>query len=398
MKTRRFDFNFKPLQISCNFSVDGSVPDKQNYDAASGEFTPDYTLTPLIIQPQIGRMDKDDFLPSGNINHELTNIKWYEIVGTTATKLADVSGSVTVGTLITTSNANYEITTSGAQAGRIKVKKNAQPNVPITLRFYAEYVDSRTNQIFKIQSLFPIECKNATKFAPMLLLDAADVTVFNPLVDQALQTVHASLRLGVDECEAKNRAFVWEVFRADNTWSAVGVDNMDYDVSVSDDGTSCTVDRSLMGEQLTLRCRAKYSDSGNPTAVTLNNAAPCKVVQFVRQIPKYDFDMMGLPVNIPSGLLAICPEAYIYDNNGEIPNPERELLPLWYVATNKASGSLSYTQVAHGMTPTIPTAAMSNLHGGVYGLDVVDVGPDVPWEDSDGYVFEDSDGNVILIK
>ena len=51
MKTKRFDFNFKPLQLNITISVDGSVPDKQNYNADADEYTPDYTVTPLILQP-----------------------------------------------------------------------------------------------------------------------------------------------------------------------------------------------------------------------------------------------------------------------------------------------------------------------------------------------------------
>jgi hypothetical protein len=41
---------------------------------------------------------------------------------------------------------------------------------------------------------------------------------------------------------------------------------------------------------------------------------------------------------------------------------------------------------------------MTDLLGGVYGLDVKDCGPTCAWEDSDGKVFEDSDGAVLLIK
>lgn len=85
MKTRRFDFNFRPLQINIGFAVDGSVPNKQNYDADTGTYTPDYTLTPLIIQPQVSCMDKDEFLAAGSINHQLANVKWYEIVGGVST-------------------------------------------------------------------------------------------------------------------------------------------------------------------------------------------------------------------------------------------------------------------------------------------------------------------------
>jgi hypothetical protein len=41
---------------------------------------------------------------------------------------------------------------------------------------------------------------------------------------------------------------------------------------------------------------------------------------------------------------------------------------------------------------------MSETLGGVYGLDVVDAGPMACWEDSDGAVFEDSDGILLLVK
>lgn len=386
MKTRRFDFNFKPLQLNVGFAVDGSVPDKQNYDTDTGEYTPDYTITPLIIQPIISRMDKDEFLAAGSVNHYLANVKWYEIVGG-------------VRKLIDSTNTSYEVTTSGGDAGRIKVKKNAQPKVPITLEFFAEYIDPRTSQIHTIQTTYLIFCGSATKAIPQLFLDAADQTIYNPLADPDKQTVRASLRLGVNECPTANRIFVWEVFRDDNSWTAVGTDtSLDYDVTVSADGASCTVDRSLMGTELYLRCRAKYDIDGNPSGVTLNDAAPCKVVAFVRRLPKYEFDITELPTNIPPGILEIVPRAAIWDTNGAIQNPERVLLPLWFIATNKASGTLSYTQIAHGLTPVLPTKAMSEIYGGVVGLDVKDTGPLCAFEDTDGVLFEDSDGNIILIQ
>lgn len=62
MKTKRFDFNFRPLQINVGFSIGSSVPDRQTYGANGGEYTPDYTVTPVIIQPNVSRMDKDEIL------------------------------------------------------------------------------------------------------------------------------------------------------------------------------------------------------------------------------------------------------------------------------------------------------------------------------------------------
>lgn len=386
MKTRRFDFNFKPLRISRTIAVDGSVPSRQTYDAETGIYTPDYTLTPLIIQPRIGRMDKDEILTSGSINHLLANVRWYEIIDGVKTL---------IGFGVST---DYEVTTSGNDAGRIKVKKNAAPQHPITLEFYAEYQDTRTSQLHIIQDTFTVMCSNSTAL-PVLYLDAADQTIYDPLIDVAEQTVHASLKLGTKECDAANRIFVWELYREDGTWSTVGSDaTLDYFIEVANDGLSVTIDRSLMGESCALRCHAKYDSEGNPASVTLDASSPSKVVEFVRRIHKYDFDIVDCPVNIPAGLLAIAPQASIYDTHGEILNPERELIVLWYVATNKASGALSYNQIAHGKTPDmLSTAAMNNQYGAVYGIDVKDIGPVAAWEDSDGKLFEDGDGNIILI-
>lgn len=386
MKVKRFDFNFKPLQIDISLSVVGSVPDRQNYDADADEYTPDYTLTPLVIQPQISRMDKDEILTPGSVNSNLANVRWYEIVGGTRTQiLAD--------------NTDYEITTSGGNAGRILVKKNAQPQNPITLEYYAEYMDQRTGQIHVLQKTFPIRCSNSTVFKPVLILDTPDQTIYNPLKDQAVQVIHASLRCGENECAAANRIFVWEKFRENNTWTQIGTDTvLDYDVQVSNDTASLTIDRSLMGADLYIRCRAKYDRGGNPASVALTDASPECITSFVRRIPKFEFDIAGVPTNIPAGILKIAPEAKIWDVNGTIANPERELLILWYAATNRASGSLTYNQVGHGQTPLLPTKDMSDLLGAVFGLDVQDAGPTCCWEDGDGSLFEDEDGYLLLIK
>lgn len=387
MKTKRFDFNFKPLQINVSMVVVGGVPDSQNYDADTNTYTPDYTISAsyLVYQPIVSRLDKDEILTPGPINQDLTNIVWKEIA----------NGKMAV---IDDANKSFAVVRSGASAGRLTIMKNAQPQIPMNLVFEADYTDKRTNQVYHITKTCQVRCQNATTYIPLLVLDAADSTIYNPFNDRDTQTVHASLRLGANECPTEKRLFVWEVLRDDGTFTAVGTDTiLDYDVEVSEDGGSCTVNRSIMGDGITLRCRVKYDINGNTSAVTLGDNAPTKIISFVRRIPKFEYDISELPTNIPSGLLAIAPKAVIWDTNGTIENPERELLPIWYAATNK-TGTLNYEQVATGMTPTLSTTPMSSTADGVYGLDVKDVGATCAWEDSDGAVFEDGDGNVILIK
>lgn len=383
MKTRRFDFNWKPLQLQVSFSADGSVPDSQNYNADTGEYTPDYTLTPLILQPVVSVIDKDDIITSGRVNRSLTNIKWYE----------NINGSKN---LISTDNSSYEITQSGEDAGRIKVKRNTEPNVPITLIFNAEYVDSRTSQIFTIQGSYLIKCGSSAS-SVRVELNAAEQTIYNPLTDARTQTVSATVWVGDKPCESSKYKLVWEVMDG-GAWREVGTDDvMDYDVTVNSDGT-LTIDKWLMGTDASIRCRVKYSADGHPDNVSLTDASPNAVASFVRRIPKYEFDMAGVPYNIPSGTMSIAPEALIMGTNGKIDNAENELLPLWYIATNKASGSLNYSLVGDGTDAMISTSSMDMTYGAVVGLNVVDRGYAGAWTDNaDGAVFCDADGSILII-
>lgn len=382
MKTRRFDFNWKPLRLQLSLAVEGSVPAKQNYNADTAEYTPDYSLTPLILQPIVSILDKDEVLSAGRVNPSLTNIRWYEII----------NGKKT---LITTDNSNYEITTAGSDAGRIKVKCNADPNVPVTLTFYAEYIDTRNSQVLVIQGSYLVSCSNAANTV-RVELDAASQTVYNPLNDAQTQAVTATVWVGDHKCDASKYALVWEVLE-DGVWRTAETDTvMDYDITIS--GNTATVNRWLMGSELYLRCRVKYSAEGTPASVELTDASPKAEVAIVRRIPQYEYDITGVPYNIPAGHLQLAPTAVIRDTNGEIANAEAELLPLWYIATNKSSGSLSYALVGHGLSPVISTTPMDENYGAVIGLDVVDRGYAGAFTDaSDSSVFVDSDGSVLII-
>lgn len=383
MKTRRFDFNWKPLQLQITFSVEGSVPDSQNYSTDTQEYTPDYTLTPLVIQPNVSIIDKDAVLPSGSINHKLVNIRWYEIISGTKT-------------LIETTNTNYEITTSGGLAGRIEVKKNAEPKVPICLQFYAEYVDTRNGQVLVIQGSRLIKCGSASDQI-RVELDAAEESVYNPLRDSASQDINATVWLGDAVCDSSKYALVWEVMGEDNTWHAVGSDEtLDYHVTV--DGSKATVNRALMGSELHIRCRCKYSAEGTPADVELTDSTPMAMAVIRRRIPSFEYDIAGVPYNIPAGTLDIAPEAVIRDTKGILDNAEDELLPLWYFAKNNGTASLTYSQVGHGSQPVIPTTLMDNTYGGVLALDVKDRGPKCALLDGNGKVVCDGNGKILIIQ
>ena len=385
MKTKRLDFNFRPLKFSKSISLVGTTPGIQTYDAETGEYSPDYTTVPVVVQPSLSAIDPDEVMLSGPINAQLTNITWTEI-------------EAGVKKTIDTTNTQYGLTMTGDDAGRVVVNRNATPGSPITLQFDADFIDPRTEQVTHFTMTYPIKCKNATLCQPVVLLDASDVSFYNPLRDQAEQTINASLLVGSVTAQADKCAFVWEVLRDSGAFTKWGSNELDLEASVSEDGASFTVDRSLMGKKIVIRCRAKYSSSGNPASVPLKDSAPAKIVSIVRRIPKFEYDWADVPINLPGGQKTVLPRTIITDKTGVIPNPSAELLPIYYMATNPklASGGPSYEMVGHGMQPTLSTDKISVTTGAIMGLDVKELNPLMLLTDGKGTILTDDKGTAFV--
>ena len=400
MKTKRFDFNFKPLRILTSFGVFGSVPGTQVFDGNTDGHIPDYELTPLVLRLSASRQDKDEVLANGEINSLLTNVVFYQIKNGVKTQ---ISNSAPTYTKNGSTYPCYAIETTGVNAGRIQVKHNIDYLFPVTIIVEADYLDTRLNQTHHISESFLVTCDNSTVAVPEVELDIDSQTVWNPLADPDSVTVNATLRLGASAISPSSHLlFRWQKLRANGTWSDIGSAPLeDYDCSVSSATShpSLTINRRKMGKALKLRCVGLYNETGAPSSSdAITDATPQMSFDLVRRIPKYDYDYLGVPTNIPPGTLSVCPEAIAQDSKGIIANPEREIHFLWMAATNAASGNLSYVQIGHGVNPTLPTASMNNNYGMVLGLMPVDAGPECACLDSDGDYMADSDGKLLLIK
>jgi len=382
MKQIRFDFNYQPLQVNKSITLGGGVPNEQTYDADSGEYSPDYSLVPVCIKPVVGIIDRDLILTSGCVNAQLTDVSWRRVIDGVEEK-----------TPLTSTAGKYVITTSGDENGKLLWYVNAAPQKPILLRFKAAYMDPRTGQIYNIIEDFSITCRNATHYIPVLQLSGGS-SYYNPTRDEDKQAITASLRLGTEECSTGKRAFVWEIARSNGSFTAVTAD--DLELKISSDGTTATLDRSLMGEQITIRCRAKYSAAGNPSAVQLSDSSPSKVITIARRIPPIDAEVLDAIDSLQPGTRNINPRAYLYDNVGELPNPTKDILPLWYLGTNSHTKAINFVLQGHGLTPTIPTDLMDAKLGGILQIDPVILNPLALLADSDGKVITDGDGKAIV--
>lgn len=395
-KTKRIDFNYTPLQVSASITtVDGAggtVPAIQTFDNNGGlsVYAPDYTIVPISIQPNVSILDQDGVLPSGCVNGSLSNCKWVEWIDGTATT-------------IESTNTNYDIsanTATDATQGRITVKRNCPVNGQLTLEFRCQYLDPRNGEVHEVRQSFTLRCESVTEYPPKLSVDIPAQSFWNPLADPSQRVITARLYQGGKEVATANRIFVWEEMDASGNWVEIDPDGiMNYDVSVNDN--QLTVLRDYMGYGLKFRVRAKYDKGGNPSGVTLTESSPSAIFAITRRLPDYDYEISGQPANVPPSQKYLFPEVAVTGKSGDIDKTRLDGVIAfdWYIATNTASGNgQSFTKVATGRSPQIPTAAMAKSYGGVLAVEDRDLGPWAAALDSDGSVFTDADGKVLLIK
>lgn len=365
------NINYRPLQASISIEVVTSVPDRQLYSATDNSFTPDYTLTPLTLFPRCAAVDAELTSAAKSVNSALTNMKWYERIGG-------------VQKLISSGN-DYVITETGEKKGQIQVKKNSSITSPITLEFYADYVDTRTNQVLTYRASKVIIVSDSSSPQPVLTIDSPDTVQWYPVRDVLQQTITAKLMVGNKDITADERVKFWwyrvlstgaleEIVdgNGDNDWEIVSVN-----------GNVLVIDRDFIGEEQTYVCKAAYRETGDlPSAPDVFDQAV--TTRIVRYIPRLDCDFKGVISGCPAGTSYIYPQGYVRDSKGVISNPEEWFRFVWM---GKKPGATSFTQVGEGMNPTI-----AFVDGMLLDLQIEDKGPQamiVDDEDSNIYITDD---------
>lgn len=369
------------------------MPMSQDYNADTGEYTPDYTLTPLTLQPVVTLAGE-----SGNANAKLGNIYW---------SIISAGGNTT----ITHSGSGYDIDqcVEGTEtAGRLRIYRNITPTEPLTLEFHAGINDAATGEVSVITQRVSLHTKVSSTI-PVLKLDINRVHHYNPIRDAHVQTIHASLMLGRTECPASRRRFYWEV-REGDAWVELGSSILHYFASESTDGTTLTIDRDLIGYGVRMRCAAEYvSEGGTLPLKQLGwlppESAPSQEFNIQRVMRDLRLDEnSGFGVEI--GASSVRVDALISDNKGPIPNADEFYRVKWKVATLSSLGvtNPTFTEVARArmedgrMIADIPTNAIDARFGMMTECVAEEIGPWMPWADEDGALLTDEDGAILLIK
>lgn len=376
-KQRKIEVDYLFLQTSGEIEVVGSVPSVQVYQADKGEYTPDYTLTPLTLFPRCNATDPSALTVPGTVNSKLTNMQWYETIGGTRK-------------LIESTNADYEITTDGTNKGQLKVKKNVSTTQALTLDFYAEYVDTRSGQTYVFRYTYLVRSVDGTEASPVLMIDCPAGRDWNPLRDQSQQTITAKMIVAdVDvTTSGKCKFFFYRVLdtgalqaitstTGDNDWEVVSVS-----------ANQLTVDMDYIGNEQSYVVKASYDAGGSPASQP-NDSIAYKSTTLRRRIPALDVDYSGVPGEVPGGTTAIYPSAVIRDTLGTLPTPEAVLECSWLTKV----GAGSYALKAQGMSVEIPYQ-----DGMMLEMQVADRGPWAAVVDSSGKYVTDSQGRPLVAR
>lgn len=378
MKTRKLTVNYTPLRIAASIEVVGSVPTQQTYSYGSDEYSPDYTLTPLVLLPVCMAIDPDDVMADGQINTSLYDIRWIE----------DIQG---VQTEITSSNANYAIETEGDSKGQISVKRNVSVGLPITLRFFAKFLDTRTGQVFEYNLSRVVKCTEMVDAFAELSIDSPATLEWNPIRQDAQQTIVAKV-ISVNEDitnTEKCNIFWFKQTNNGSTYSLTELTTEDIEVvSLSKD--TLVINRDHIGDEVTYHVRATYDAAGSPRAIdALYDSDPIAITTIHRRVPPFEYDWKGVPQEVSKDTSEINPTAVVWDNAGIIEDANKHFNINWY---RKLSGATSYTKVTNSVSPAIPFA-----EGMMLGLEVTDKGNYKMITDGD-YMIVDSDGSVVIDK
>lgn len=371
------DVNYTPLKTSGGIEVIGSVPERQTYSANTNEYTPDYSLTPLVLFPRCNATDPDSYIKSGSVNASLTNMKWYEVIGTQRT-------------LIGSDNVGYEITTEGDQKGQIKVKRNSSVATPLSLEFYAEYADTRTNQIlvFRFSKVIPVS--DVTVPVPVFKIDSPATVIWNPLRNPLSRKITALVFLEGNEISSDKQKckFFWYRKTDSGGLEAItdGDGDNDWEIEAIDHNT-LTINQDYIGEEQTYVCKLGYSADSVPEQP--NDDIPEVTTTIRRRIPEVEVDWKGAPTYVAGGTEKLKLEAFVTDGMGVVPDPEEWFRFVWNV---KSPYSQSYSKQAEGIKPTI-----TFIPGMMLELEVQDRGPQaILIDDTDGSVLQDAEGNVLF--
>jgi hypothetical protein len=216
----------------------------QVLDGVSGDYSPDRSLTPLVITPKLIVKDSDGVLVSGDHTKQLTDIRWY---------LASDGEDET--TRILSTNTKYVVGSYGV----LTVKENVVPDSPVNLFFSCAYLDSRSGNTYRATYQLTLSSTKAIAVNLAVSIDATSKMPISPFKSVQQRTITATLYNGENLVDDDNAIYNWQV-QDGSSWRDITEDDLLY---VSGQGTKAiTIDQSYIDKEV---IRVQASHVASPT-------------------------------------------------------------------------------------------------------------------------------------
>lgn len=290
----------------------------QRYDAATGHYNADRTLTPYTLQPQLSLSDPAGAMASGDYTADLVNVTW--------TIEATVKGAAPVrGTHYTIDDTTHALT----------VMFNLDPDTKGSISFYAEYVDPRRKDVLRCEWSQELACVSETDWRVRLDSWWPMQTDLKPWKDRGVFPIPVQLYNGDTPMESEYAVYDWQVFKS-GTWRDINR-NLDFWCRGGEKTSTLQVEQKYI-QRILIRCLAWPKGQTSELQVM--------AFKLRRHYGQYDDDIEVLEGQyiFPETTRAVA-EVYIEKHSGgRLPSPERFFdMEIFY---SRGDGILWH--VAHG--------------------------------------------------
>lgn len=346
--------SYTPLKARFGVVIDGGGSKAQFYYTNANTYIPNRTITPMKLKAMLNIADPDGIIGNGDKSSQLT-VTWYE--GNESTQ-------------ITSENSNYTLNADGT----LLVKKNVSPSSPLQILCRATFIDSRNGNTLVYNDTFALNSIQKSDDQLSLSINQPAKVTYNPLKDNRLIDITATLKMGSETVADANVAYWW--YKVENGEETL-VNSSDLNIEyVSGQGTKTLridADNTYLS---VIRCRAAYYTGTKPSAPTDDTLmSETAIVYKIPPIKAFSYTPNGNIIR--KGMTNMNFQVKILTNKEEL--TEEQINKFFFVKWYKKSSAAGATATAigHGSSITI-TADSLRLKGGlqmsVYP-EVYEIGP-----------------------
>lgn len=228
MKTASAILLYNPLSFAFSMlEIGGSLSQKR--DGITGEYSPDRTITPMVLRPSLSIEDPDGVLANGDYTSSLIDTRWY-------------IGSINENNRITQSTPGYSIGLNG----ELSVAVNVQPSSPLTLFFSWAYLDPRRNEAIRRTEVITLTSVSTVDLNLSIEIDIPRMFDISPFKTSNERTITATLKNGDTLVDDQSAIYEWLVLE-NGSFRKININDMFY--VNGQDTKSITIDKRFIDKE-----------------------------------------------------------------------------------------------------------------------------------------------------